>query len=388
MSNKEQKSKKSIATKKYFEDHPEAKQSRSEQMKKLWENPEYREKQTKSIQIAHQDPKLCKSKSERMKKWWEDPEHVEFQSKRQTALVNSMWGDPEMKDRLLKSAKTKWENPEIRKTYCESSHKRWEDPEEHEKASLAQQKRFEDPNEHIKISNSLKKFMEDPIVRKQISERVIKSFEELNIPEKLSKIMKEKFEDPEFKATSLSKSHSPEAMKKLSESLKRGFEEHPERREQISKNQKEWMSNPEHCPNWKGGSSFLPYCPKFNKELKNNVRNFFGNKCVLCERTKEENNNTNLVVHHIFTEKMACCETRIEEMDEVRKRLPVNVAHFGEEEFTEEEIMYIRMMVPLCMKCHGKQNAASEKLPYEQTTYRKFFAELILNEYGGQCYLK
>jgi hypothetical protein len=55
--------------------------------------------------------------------------------------------------------------------------------------------------------------------------------------------------------------------------------------------------------------------------------------------------------------------------------------------FTEEEIMYIRMMVPLCEKCHGKQNK-SEDLPYEQTKYRKFFTELILNEYGGKCYME
>ena len=137
--------------------------------------------------------------------------------------------------------------------------------------------------------------------------------------------------------------------------------------------------------NWKGGISFEPYCPKFNKKLKMNVRNFFGNKCVLCEITRDEYYEE-FIVHHVFTEKMACCETRIEEMDEVRKRLPSGVARFGEDEFTEEEIMYIRMMVPLCRKCHGKQNAASEKLPYEQTVYRKFFTELILNEYDGKCY--
>lgn len=140
--------------------------------------------------------------------------------------------------------------------------------------------------------------------------------------------------------------------------------------------------------NWRGGISFEPYCPKFNKKLKENVRNFFGNKCVLCQRTKRENNNRLLVVHHVFTEKMACCENKIEEMDEVRKRLPLNVARFGEEEFTEEEIMYIRMMVPLCMKCHGKQNRKRESLPYEQTKYRKFFTKLILDEYGGKCYLE
>ena len=138
-------------------------------------------------------------------------------------------------------------------------------------------------------------------------------------------------------------------------------------------------------PQWKGGTSFLPYCPKFNKKLKQRVRNFFGNKCVLCEITRDEYYEE-FIVHHAFTEKMACCESKIEEMELIRARLPIGVARFGEDEFTEEEIMYIRMMVPLCRKCHGKQNAASEKLPYEQTVYRKFFTELILNEYGRKCY--
>lgn len=137
---------------------------------------------------------------------------------------------------------------------------------------------------------------------------------------------------------------------------------------------------------WKGGTSFLPYCPKFNEKLKQNVRDFFGNKCVLCKRTKEENNGENLSVHHVFTEKMACCENRIEEMELIRERLPIGIAQFGNDEFTEEEIMYIRMMVPLCHSCHSKQGKKSESLPYEQTKYRKFFTELILNEYGGKCY--
>jgi hypothetical protein len=143
----------------------------------------------------------------------------------------------------------------------------------------------------------------------------------------------------------------------------------------------------ENNPAWKGGTSFLPYCPKFNKELKRNVRDFFGDKCVLCERTKEENVKE-LSVHHVFTEKMACCENKIEEMELIRERLPQGVARFGEEKFSEEEIMCIRMMVPLCISCHSKQNNKSEQLPYEQTTYRKFFTELILNEYGGVCYIE
>lgn len=60
-------------------------------------------------------------------------------------------------------------------------------------------------------------------------------------------------------------------------------------------------------PSWKGGISFEPYCPKFNKEFKIRVRSFFDNKCVLCGKTKEDNGGINLSVHHINYDKMVCC---------------------------------------------------------------------------------
>jgi hypothetical protein len=208
------------------------------------------------------------------------------------------------------------------------------------------------------------------------------------------------------------KNHKEESKKKMSE--KKTGENHPnfgkhlsqETRDKISKMIKiTYSSQPEeilverhqkisksHCDkygnkafNWRGGISFLPYCPKFNKILKKNVRNFFGNTCVICGKTPGRN-KAELAVHHVFTEKMACCETKIEELDGARKRFPKDVARFGENKFSEEEIKYIRMMVPLCVSCHSKQNNKSEEVPYEETKYRKFFTELILNKYGGKCF--
>lgn len=137
---------------------------------------------------------------------------------------------------------------------------------------------------------------------------------------------------------------------------------------------------------WKGGASFYPYCPKFNESLKERVRNFFGNKCVLCESTHIENGK-NLSVHHVFTEKMACCESKIEEMEAIRKRLPPEIISPGAPEFTELEITYIRMLVPLCKKCHGKMiREELGEIPFHETKYRKFFAELIMKHFGGKCF--
>jgi len=135
------------------------------------------------------------------------------------------------------------------------------------------------------------------------------------------------------------------------------------------------------------GQTFYPYCERFNNSLRERVRYFFGNECVLSGKTKSENNNKRLDVHHVFIEKLACCESKIEDMDLIRKRLPKNVARFGLPEFTEEELMYIRMMVPLAVPEHAfVHKVESNDTPYEETIYRRFFAEMIIKEFNGRCY--
>jgi len=135
------------------------------------------------------------------------------------------------------------------------------------------------------------------------------------------------------------------------------------------------------------GQTFYPYCERFNNSLRERVRNFFGNKCVLSGAAKDNNNGKRLDVHHVFIEKLACCETKIEDMDLVRWRLPKDVAKFGLPEFTQEELIYLRMMVPLSMKEHARVHKLEPSdMPYEETRYRKFFAELIIHQHGGKCY--
>jgi hypothetical protein len=78
-------------------------------------------------------------------------------------------------------------------------------------------------------------------------------------------------------------------------------------------------------PNWQGGKSFEPYCPKFDESFKNYIRNKFGQKCFLCNTSKNENNK-NLHIHHIDYDKLDICNG---------KEWP---------------------FVPLCNKCHSKTN--------------------------------
>lgn len=59
-------------------------------------------------------------------------------------------------------------------------------------------------------------------------------------------------------------------------------------------------------PKWKGGISFFPYCEKFDYDLKERVRNFFGRCCYVCGKTEAENGQK-LSVHHVNYDKMVCC---------------------------------------------------------------------------------
>ena len=59
----------------------------------------------------------------------------------------------------------------------------------------------------------------------------------------------------------------------------------------------------EQSPNWKGGISFLPYCSKFNRQIKKAVRDRDNHICQLCGI---EENRRKLDVHHIHYDKSNC----------------------------------------------------------------------------------
>jgi len=105
----------------------------------------------------------------------------------------------------------------------------------------------------------------------------------------------------------------------------------------------------ENNPNWNGGTSFEPYCFKFNPEFKNRVRAFFGYSCVMCGKPQIENGKRALAVHHVHHNKTACCDDSVKEF------------------------------VVLCDVCHGKSNSG-------KFDYQNYFHEIIHTKYGGKCY--
>lgn len=78
-------------------------------------------------------------------------------------------------------------------------------------------------------------------------------------------------------------------------------------------------------PQWCGGVSFEPYCPKFNKPRKEAVRDAYGRKCFVCGIPEEELSMC-LDVHHTDYDKEQGCQHK---------------------EWA---------LVPLCRSCHMKTN--------------------------------
>jgi hypothetical protein len=127
---------------------------------------------------------------------------------------------------------------------------------------------------------------------------------------------------------------SEETRKKISDSLK--GERHPY-----------FGKYGKNHPAWRGGSSFLPYCEKFNEEFKERVRAFFGYRCVECGTPQ---NGRRLSVHHVNFNKMSCCDDTVP------------------------------LFVSLCHTCHTKTNGKRE---YS----KQHFTEMIEQYYRGKCYL-
>lgn len=124
--------------------------------------------------------------------------------------------------------------------------------------------------------------------------------------------------------------HLPEETRqKISDALRgRQFSEETIRKiSEAEKGEKNHMYGKcgEQSPTWKGGLSFLPYCPEFNEKKKEEIREKFGRICFLCPKTEAENGRK-LDVHHVDYNKQQGCD--------------------GVE----------WLLVPLCMSCNSKAN--------------------------------
>ena len=104
----------------------------------------------------------------------------------------------------------------------------------------------------------------------------------------------------------------------------------------------------EQCVNWKGGISYLPYCEKFDEDLKNRVREFFNRCCYVCGKN-EIDNKRKLDVHHVNYNKDTCC-------DDSKP-----------------------LFVPLCRSCHSKTRGNREY-------WEEFFTVSLNYLTDGKCF--
>ena len=88
-------------------------------------------------------------------------------------------------------------------------------------------------------------------------------------------------------------------------------------------------------PNWNGGSSFEPYCHKFNERFKESIREKFNRTCFLCPTTEQ---------------------AQMEEMRSRRKRafrLSIHHVDYNKDCLCDDSDCEF---VPLCVPCHNKTN--------------------------------
>jgi hypothetical protein len=52
-------------------------------------------------------------------------------------------------------------------------------------------------------------------------------------------------------------------------------------------------------PNWRGGKSFEDYPPEFSFELKEEIRNLYDRKCIICQTDEDDIMKESLPIHHI-----------------------------------------------------------------------------------------
>lgn len=185
----------------------------SESVKKLWDDPEYKEKMLKALNTdeirqlrseamkkKHQNSKFKKI----MAKTWKMQSEDEEYKKKKAEKVKELWKDPEYREKTLKANKSNYCNQKRNESISNSLKERHKDPE----FKIEYEKQMQDPERKRKISESSKARWDDPEFRAKMNdpERKIKRVEvtkarwdDPEFKKNASEKIKQKLNDPEFK---------------------------------------------------------------------------------------------------------------------------------------------------------------------------------------------
>ncbi len=148
-------------------DDPNVKQARMDAARKMWQNPEYVERQrtvkasAEHVELQRQlalkrfeDPEYRQHISESIKEFWANNSELR---KEISSKVSALWKNPEYLDKqaraaadpalcALKSenAKLQWNNPSVRKAIVEGIKKAWENPDYRARVSALSKQRWND----------------------------------------------------------------------------------------------------------------------------------------------------------------------------------------------------------------------------------------------------
>jgi len=119
----------------------ETKEKLSISSRKMWEDPDFKQKMSKKIKEACSTDEVRNKRSAIAKALWNDPDYRE----RQMKIILERTSDPEYKKKCSNTHKERCSNPEVRKKMSDSAKKSSARPEIKEIQSINMKKRWTDP---------------------------------------------------------------------------------------------------------------------------------------------------------------------------------------------------------------------------------------------------
>ncbi len=210
------------------------------------------------------------------------------------------------KAKISNAMKIRWTNPEFRMRYTKKNTGKKMSSKTKAKISMANTGKRRTPEQCMKISNARRGKSLDMEHRNKVSDALKGRIFSEDHKTKIGEASKKRWSDSVYKTMVSVKIKESQA-------------------DPMFRAKRSLLVTGANHPNWHGGTSFEPYCPKFNSNTKEKIREQFGRLCAmpLCGKSEQENGRK-LDCHHTDYNKMQGCGNR-----------PWSI-------------------VPLCIKCHIK----------------------------------